>query len=255
MTRITLGSRLTLTLVAVVSIAMFIWPLLIGATGAQSSLVAQTTFLIFMPLMLLIAIGELTSGGIDSRQLALLAVLIALNSLIRMLGAGTSGIETAFFLIILAGYVFGSRFGFILGAGSLLTSALITGGVGPWLAFQMMAAALVGLAAGTLPRLKNRAAKLSVLIIFAVVASFIYGALMTIWNWPYLVGVDSQISYSAGAGFIENLRRFIAYNLVTGGLIWDLGRAVTTSVLIAVTGPALLATLNRAANRAGFKKF
>lgn len=252
--RITLGSRLILTLVTVVSIAMFIWPLLIGSNGTQSSLVAQTAFLIFMPLTLLIAIGELTSGGIDSRQLALLAVLIALNSLIRMLGAGTAGIETAFFLIILAGYVFGSRFGFILGAGSLLTSALVTGGVGPWLAFQMMAAALVGLAAGALPQFENREAKLSMLIIFAVVASFIYGALMTIWNWPYLIGVDSQLSYSAGAGFFENLRRFFAYNLVTGGLIWDLGRAVTTSVLIAVTGPALLTTLSRAANRAGFKK-
>ena len=52
--------------------------------------------------------------------------------------------------LILGGYVFGARFGFLFGAFALLVSALITGGVGPWLPYQMFAAGWMGLSAGGL---------------------------------------------------------------------------------------------------------
>ena len=78
---------------------------------------------------------------------------------------------------------------------------------------------------------------------------------MTMWNWPFLAGVGSDVSYLAGAGLLENLMRFWKYEILTGGLIWDAGRAITTIVLISVTAPALLTTLRRAANRAGMKNF
>jgi energy-coupling factor transport system substrate-specific component len=74
---------------------------------------------------------------------------------------------------------------------------------------------------------------------------------MTLWNWPYLAGTGTQISYVAGDPLISNLTRFLQYEIVTGGLLWDTGRAITTSVLILVTGSPLIATLKRAATRAG----
>jgi energy-coupling factor transport system substrate-specific component len=77
---------------------------------------------------------------------------------------------------------------------------------------------------------------------------------MTLWNWPFLAGTGSAVAYSGGAPFPRNLSHFINYEILTGGFIWDTGRAITTSVLIALTAPALLATLKRAANRAGFEK-
>lgn len=206
--------------------------------------------MILMPLLLGLLIVEFTSGKIDTRQLALLGVLTALNAVIRLLGAGVAGIETAFFLIIISAYVFGRSFGFILGSTSILVSALISGGVGPWLPFQMMAAGLIGLGAGQISRRRFERAWL---VAYAIVASFAYGSLMTLWNWPYLAGVGSDVSYLSGAGVFENLRRFFAYELLTGGLVWDLGRAITTSALIVVTAPALLATLRRAAGRAGIE--
>ena len=245
-------SRLTLALVGAASVLAFAWPLLI-ATESQAAW-AQSVVVVLMPALLVFALVEIGSGEITTRQLATLAVLTAVNSLVRLLGAGFGGVETVFFLIIIAGFVFRAAFGYLIGSLSLLVSALIGAGVGPWLPFQMMAAGLVGLLAGTLPRIKRKWLELAMLVVFAIAAAYFYGALMTLWNWPFLAGADTSLSFIAGAGILENLRVFIQYELVTGGLLWDTGRAVTTSVLILLTAPALLPTLKRAANRAGFEK-
>lgn len=253
--KITRGlGRLTIALAGLASLMLFCWPLFISAGTVNQATLAQGAFMALMPVLVMLILVEFASGDISTKQLAVLGVLIALNAVIRTLGAGTAGIETAFFLIIIGAYVLGSGFGFILGSASLLVSALLVGGIGPWLPFQMMAAGLVGIGAGLLPRVKTSWLAVSIMIGYAVVASFGYGALMTMWNWPFLAGNDGPLSYLAGAPILENLARFLRYELITGGLIWDLGRAVTTSVLIALSGKVLLTTLSRVASRTGIQK-
>ena len=56
-----------------------------------------------------------------------------------------------FFTLVIAGRVFGAGFGFTLGCTTLFASALLTGGVGPWMPYQMFGCAWVGLFAGLLP--------------------------------------------------------------------------------------------------------
>jgi energy-coupling factor transport system substrate-specific component len=248
-------SAAVVAVAALAAILVFAWPLVIADTSQVN--LAQGVFIGLMPLLLLVILIEFNAGSLGTRQLAILGLLIALNSVIRMLGAGVSGIETVFFLLIIGGYVFGAGFGFVLGAGSLLVSALLGAGVGPWLPFQMMAAGLVGLGAGLVGRLASKwrgRGYLEVLLMscYAIPACFAYGALMTLWNWPFLAGEGSSLSYVAGAPLNENLATFLKYEIFTGGLIWDLGRAVTTVVLIAITGKTLLTTLSRAANKAQF---
>lgn len=244
---------MTRILTALLSVSFFLWPFFISAENANQATVAQTIFMVLMPLLVTLLLSEFSRRQIDSRQLAILGVLIALNSVVRLLGAGTSGIETIFFLILIGAFVFGPGFGYLLGAGSIAVSALISGGVGPWLPFQMMAAGLLGLLVGLLPKPSRRRWQLVTLVICAVVTSYLYGFLMTLWNWPFLAGTGTSLSYVPGAQPLENLGRFISYELITGGILWDTGRAVTTAVLIALTGPALLTTLNRAARRAGIR--
>ena len=65
-------------------------------------------------------------------------VLSAVNAVLRALSPGLAGVELTFFLLILAGRVYGPGFGFVLGCTSLFASALLTAGVGPWLPFQML---------------------------------------------------------------------------------------------------------------------
>jgi energy-coupling factor transport system substrate-specific component len=169
------------------------------------------------------------------------------------MGAGFAGIETAFALIILAAYVFGSRFGAALGALTIFASAIATGGIGPWLPFQILASALVGLGAGRLPKPKSRQLQLVTLSIYAAISSYFYGALLTAWTWPLFVGEGTALSYSSTVSPIENLVRFLQFELVSGGLVWDTGRAITTVALILLIGKTLVATLGRAATRVNYE--
>ena len=187
-----------------------------------------------------------------SRKLALLATLAAVNSIVRLMGAGVAGVETAFALVIVAGFVFGSGFGFYLGALSILSSALISGGVGPWLPFQLIAAGLIGFGAGVLPKSKAPNRRLLTLSIYAVIASYSYGAFLTFWTWPLLVGNNTSISFLSGASLVENIWRFVQFEIVSGGLLWDTGRAITTVALIWLIGKALMTTLERATTRADY---
>jgi energy-coupling factor transport system substrate-specific component len=252
-----LWSRLTLSFTAITALLVFAWPLIISDSSQEG--LAQGVFIGLMPLLLVVILVEYGSGSLGARQLAVLGLMIALNSMIRLLGAGVSGIETAFFLIIIGGYVFDAGFGFILGSGSLLVSALLGAGVGPWLPFQMMAAGLVGVGAGIVGNLAGRrrlraSIEVVAMCAYGILASFGYGALMTLWNWPFLAGQGSSVSYVAGAPLAQNVVTFIKFEIVSGGLLWDLGRAATTVILLALTGKTLVTTLRRAAIRAGFQR-
>jgi energy-coupling factor transport system substrate-specific component len=180
----------------------------------------------------------------------MLGVLAALGAALRPLGGGTAGVETVFVLLVIGGRVFGPGFGFVLGPITLFASALITGGVGPWLPFQMLAASWVGLGAGLLPPMRGRA-ELVLLAAYGAVAAVIYGLAMNLWFWPFALGLGTELSYAAGAPVLENLQRFAVFSVATS-LGWDIGRAVTTVILVALLGPAVMGALRRAARRSAF---
>lgn len=73
---------------------------------------------------------------------------------------------------------------------------------------------------------------------------------MNVWCWPFPVGPGTEVSYVARDPVLANLHRFGLSTVLTIG--WDTGRALTNVVLIAVTGPAVLAALRRAVRRAAF---
>jgi len=251
--RISPRSALTLALASAAGLAMFLWPLFISVAPAAQGHASDAPlfFVLTMPLLIAVVVAELSEGGLDSKALAMLGVLCAINAALRPLGAGTAGIETVFFLLILSGRVFGAGFGFLLGATSMFASALLTGGAGPWLPFQMFAAAWVGLGAGLLPKRVRGWRELVMLAGYGVVAGYVFGTIMNLWFWPFTTGVDTQLSYVPGAALATNLHRFLLYDVATS-LGWDTGRAVTNVVAISLLGTAVLATLRRASRKAAF---
>nr|WP_049572375.1 ECF transporter S component [Streptomyces sp. SBT349] len=247
-------AAVVLALATVIGLAMFCWPLLSPPEPEAMAHAgdAPLLFVLLLPVVLGVVLAEISEGGIDPKALALLGVLAAVNAALRPLGAGTAGIETVFFLLILAGRVFGPGFGFALGTVSLFASALLTAGVGPWLPFQMMAAGWVGLGAGLLPRRPTGRAETALLAGYGVLAAYAFGFVMNLWFWPYATGPGTELSLDPEAGVTENLRTFVLYTLATSTLGWDTGRALTNAVVLTALGPAVLTTLRRAARRAAF---
>jgi energy-coupling factor transport system substrate-specific component len=247
-------SAIVLAIASVAGLAMFTWPLFVSVSpsGVGHTGDAPFFFVATMPVLVLVILAELADGGLDSKALAMLGILAAINAALRPLGAGTAGIETVFFLLVLAGRVFGAGFGFLLGSISMFASALLTGGVGPWLPFQMMAAAWVGLGAGLLPKALGGKAEIAMLAAYGVVAAYAFGAVMNLWFWPFATGNGTGISYVPGAAITTNLHRFALFDAATS-LGWDAGRAITNVVAIVLVGTAVLATLRRAARKAAFE--
>lgn len=246
-------SAAVLAVASIAGLMMLGWPLLLDVPE-QARVDPPFIFLALLPLVIVVVLAEFSEGGMDARVLAVLGVLSAINAVLRGLGAGVAGIELVFFLLILAGRVFGPAFGFVLGCTSLFASALMTGGVGPWLPFQMLVSAWIGMGAGFLPRRLTGRVELAALVVYGIVASYMFGILMNLSSWPFTLGIavqghEGSLSYVAGAPLLENLHRFGVYTLLTSTGSWDTGRAITTSVALIVLGPAILTTLRRASRR------
>ncbi|MGW6528409.1 ECF transporter S component [Streptomyces venezuelae] len=255
---IRLGRRSTaaLALVSAVGVAAFGWPLLAAGDSGLSEHAqdAPWLFAALLPLLLAVVVATIADVGLDAKAIAMLGVLAAAGAALRPLGAGTAGIEPMFFLMVLSGRVLGPGFGFVLGAVSMFASALLTGGVGPWMPFQMLSMGWVCMGAGLLPgheRLRGRG-ELWLLAGYGAVASVLYGTVMNLQGWPYLGGLATGVSFVPGDPVVENLGRFVAYCLATS-LGWDLPRAVVTVLLSLALGPAVLKALRRATRRAAFE--
>ncbi|MFI9238695.1 ECF transporter S component [Streptomyces sp. NPDC053079] len=253
---IRLGPRsvIALALITAIGVAAFGWPLLAdSASGLAHSQDAPYLFAALLPLLLAVVVATIADAGLDAKAIAMLGVLAAAGAALRPLGAGTAGIEPMFFLMVLSGRVLGPGFGFVLGAVSMFASALLTGGVGPWMPFQMLAMGWVSMGAGLLPgpdRLRGRR-ELAMLAGYGAVASVLYGTVMNLQGWPYIGTLVSGVAFVPGDPVPENLARFIAYCLATS-LGWDLPRALVTVVATLTVGPTVLKALRRATRRAAF---
>ncbi|MCW2850873.1 MAG: integral rane protein [Nocardioides sp.] len=247
-------SAAVLGVASVAGLMMLCWPLLLKVSE-DTRVDPPFLFLALLPIVVAVVLAELSEGGMDARVLAVLGVLSAVNAILRTVSAGTAGVELVFFLLILGGRVFGAGFGFVLGCTSLFASALMTAGVGPWLPFQMIVSAWIGMGAGLLPRRVTGRAEIAMLVAYGVLAAYVFGLLMNLSGWPFLLGVqvpghEGSLSYVPGAPLADNLTTFLKYTLITSTGSFDTGRAITNAVAIVVLGPAILTTLRRAAKRA-----
>ena len=245
-------SAIALAAASAVGLVAFCWPFFTdpgSALDTSHSGDAPMLFVLVVPLLALIVLAELSSGGMDAKSVAMLGMLAAVGAGLRALGPGAAGLEPSFAIIIIGGRVFGRGFGFVLGAVTLFSGALLTGGVGPWLPFQMMAAGWVGFFSGCLPRSTGRVEVL-VVATYAAIASLAYGLVMNIWFWPF-GAFGPEVSYVPGGAFAENLQHYFLFFLTTS-LAWDMGRAVLSFLLILLAGAALLRALRRASRRAAF---
>ena len=238
-----------LTLASLISAAGFLWPFFYSG---QSLPRTQLFFWAALTVAFFLVIIQISNSALDAKSVALLGVLSALIAAIRPLGAGAVGIEPMWFILILSARVFGPSFGFILGLTSMFVSALLTGGVGPWLGYQVFAAAWIGMAAGMLPGKKLRGRKeIALLVLFGIIASELFGILMDLQFWPWALGANTQLSYLVHGSIAQNLSRFITFHFASA-MAWDVPRAISTTILLLLSGQAVLSALRRTKTRAAF---
>lgn len=231
------------------SILGFIWPFLVTSNStadwASWFFIASTTFAV------LVLISLIATDDLGSKNVAFLGILSALVAALRPLGIGAIGIEPMWFALILAARVMGPVFGFLLGALSMLLSALLTGGIGPWLGYQVFAAAAIGFGVSIVPKNLNGKIEITALAIYGAIAAEIFGIMMDLQFWPWALGSETDLSYLAGAPVMENVERFLSYHFLSA-LAWDIPRAVITVALIILAGKPALNALRRARHRAAF---
>lgn len=251
---------------SVVGLAAFVYPLVlpIGREGVSTGNARFLEPAILLGIILLVSMAailgwastRLASSFSVSRGTSILAALIAVNALFRLLPS-IGGASAMFLLIILAGTSFGAPAGFLTGALSLLLSAIITGGLGPWLPYQMLGAGWVGLIAGLLPAPREPDRRYWFLIGYGAVAGFAYGVLLSLYDWPFLApGIstgDATMYWTPDAGFMETVHRYAVF-YVTTSAGHDLARALGNMVLLALFALPILRLLDRAAVRTSWKQ-
>jgi energy-coupling factor transport system substrate-specific component len=247
--RLSLQSKIVLAFTSLIALGGFIWPFFYAGN-------LHWLFVLAIGASALLLVSEVGIGSIDAKSIALLGVMSAFITLLRPLGAGAAGLEPIWFALIIAARVFGPSWGFLLGITSMTTSALLTGGVGPWLAYQVFAAGWIGLLAGSLPqkfagKLIRGAAEKVMLILAGIFASFAFGILMDLQFWPWVLGSSTELSYIPGGALSENLTRFITFHFASS-MAWDIPRAILTSILIAATATPFLSALRRTYFKAAF---
>lgn len=238
---------------SVLALCAFAWPLFATALPEQAHAAVPIVVFALVP-ALLVVISLLLDGAVSSsKTLALLGLLAAVGAAVRIASTGVGGFEAVFIILILGGRAYGPRFGFLLGMLTIALSSILWGGFGPWTAFQMFAAGWVGAGAGLIPGritgVADKAARrreIIWLIVYGVIASYLFGAVMNLWFWPFGVGPETSISYLPAGSLPDNLSRFGIYTLVTSTLTWDTVRALTTGIGLALIGIPALKALRRA---------
>ncbi|MCW5849433.1 MAG: ECF transporter S component [Anaerolineae bacterium] len=249
MRKLVAGLRyLSLAVGALGGLAAFLYPFFlptahVSAQDAAHAGDAPLAFFALLGLTLMTTLAAVETRGHDAKTIAVLGVLIATNATLRIVPA-PAGASGMFFLPILCGYVFGAEFGFLLGTLSMALSALATGGIGPWLPYQMWTLGWVGLTAGWLPRLPRRPrVEAALLALFGAIWGLLFGAMMNLWFWPFVAGDPAQ-SWQAGLGVGDAIHRYALFYVATS-FWWDIVGAAANFVVLVLFAAPLLRVLRR----------
>lgn len=238
-------------LVSLVGLALFCWPFI--GSGLPANTPAWALAVGSVTALLLVEAG---TRELDSRAVALLAAIAAIDTALRLaVIEGIGGFNPIYFLVLCAGYVFGTSFGFLAGGLSILVSAIAGGGIGPWVPYQVFALGWVGVAAGLAGHWRNTTPSWRDLITLAGVGAlmgWLFGALMDVTDWVPVYRGNPTLGWQPGMDPSTALTHFGRYYLLTS-LAYDTFRAVGNVLMVLAFGAPVLAALTRLRARLTFE--
>ena len=221
-----------------------------GRSSPPAEAEGRLSLLLFSAAVALVLLAILSEAqhGLTPHTIAMLGALIGLNTALRVIDnllPLPGGFSPVFLLIVLVGFVFGARLGFLMGALTLLVSDPVSpGGLGPWTPYQMLAAGWAGMTAALMPR----RSPIWLLALLGAAWGWLYGALTNLYFWPYALGAP-DLSWAPSLTTGAALARYARYYLVTS-LAWDTMRAIGNFALILLLGSSLVQVLERFRRRA-----
>jgi energy-coupling factor transport system substrate-specific component len=238
-------------LVSLAGILLFAWPFL--GSGLPANTPAWTLAIAAVTALVLVEAG---TRQLDSRAIALLAAIAALDTALRLaVIEGIGGFSPIFFLVLCAGYVFGPSFGFLAGALSILVSAVAGGGVGPWVPYQVFAVGWVGVVAGLVGHGRSGMPGWRDLLVLAAVGAimgWVFGALLDITDWIPVYRGNPSLGWQQGMDPGTALVHFGRFYVLTS-LAYDTFRAVGNALMVIALGAPVLAALARLRARLTFQ--
>ena len=238
-------------LVSLAGAFLFLWPFL--GSGLPANTPAWMLALACVASLLLVESG---TRQLDSRALALLAAIAAIDTALRLaVIEGIGGFSPIYFLVLCAGYVFGASFGFLAGALTILVSAIAGGGVGPWVPYQIFAIGWVGVAAGLAGHWRGATFGWRDVLVLAAVGAltgWMVGALLDITDWIPVYRGNPSLGWEPGMDAATALIHFGRFYLLTS-LAYDSFRAVGNVVMVVAFGLPVLAALGRLRARLSFQ--
>lgn len=124
-------------------------------------------------------------SGVTSKEIALVATMASLAAISRIPFAVIMSLQPTTFIVMITGYVFGARAGFMTGALAALVSNMFLG-QGPWTPWQMFCWGTCGVSAAMLAGREKRF-KLSTFLILGGFWGYLFGWIMNIWHWVSFV--------------------------------------------------------------------
>jgi energy-coupling factor transport system substrate-specific component len=235
------------TAIAIAGLALFLWPFAAAGTPPAAAAMALS-----IGVVAVLVFVEASTRRLDARRFALLAAIAAIDAALRLvLVTGLGGFSPIFFLVLAAGYVYGPSYGFLAGAVALLASAVATGGIGPWLPYEMVGCGFVGLVAGVAGLRRAGPVTwrdIALLAVVGAVMGFAYGALLDVWDWTTFYRGAPDFGWQPGLTVAAALARFGRFYLATS-LVYDSFRAAGNAIAVIVLGTPVLAGLIRIRSR------
>ncbi len=118
---------------------------------------------------------------INTKEIALIATMASFAAITRIPFVIIMSVQPTTFIVMITGYVFGSRIGFMVGAIGAFVSNLFLG-QGPWTPWQMLSWGLCGVLAGILGKRKNGFHKKQ-FILLSTACGYLFGWIMNMWHW------------------------------------------------------------------------
>lgn len=205
--------------------------LLLGSAGGNNFIARQGWGLLSLEIIsiaLALFYWGFEQGRASSREVAVIAMLGTIAAVGRIPFAALPSIQPTTFIVIISGFIFGSRAGFMVGSTAALVSNLFLG-QGPWLPWQMFAWGLAGASAGAVkdicPRISSKG-----LILLCFLWGYLFGWTMNLWSW---------------LTFVQPLtwKTFVAYGVTS---FWfDTSHAVGNMIFCTCFGPGFIKILKR----------